>query len=43
MFFLHLEEQNHKTVPSFFASIVPDPFATGLSQKLQGLTKRLKS
>lgn len=42
MFFLHLEEQNQKTVPSFLTSIVPEPFATGLSQKLQGFTKRLK-
>ena len=41
MFFLHLDEQNQKTVPSFFTSILPEPFATGLSQKLQGFTKRL--
>jgi hypothetical protein len=41
MFFLHFAEQNHNSVPSFFASIVPEPLATGLSQKLQGFTKRL--
>jgi hypothetical protein len=41
MFFLHFGEQNHRTVPSFLTSIVPDPFDTGLSQKLHGLTIRL--
>jgi hypothetical protein len=41
MFFLHFEEQNQKTVPLFFTSMVPEPFATGLSQKLHGFTKRL--
>ena len=41
MFFLHFDEQNQNTVPSFFTSIVPEPFATGLLQKLQGFTRTL--
>jgi len=41
MFFLHFDEQNQKTVPSFLTSIVPDPFATGLLQKLHGFTSTL--
>ena len=40
-FFLHLEEQDHNTVPSFFASIVPDPFAIGRLQKLHDFTNIL--
>ena len=40
-FFLHLAEQNHKMEPLFLANMVPEPFATGLLQKLHGLTKRL--
>ena len=40
-FFLHLEEQDHNTVPSFFACIVPDPFAIGRLQKLQDFTNML--
>jgi hypothetical protein len=41
MFFLHFGEQNQSTVPSFLTSIVPEPFATGLSQKLHGFTIKL--
>ena len=40
-FFLHLAEQNHITVPSFFANIVPDPFDTERLQKLQNLANKL--
>jgi len=36
-----LEEQDHSTVPSFFASIVPDPFAIGRLQKLHDFTNIL--
>jgi len=35
MFFLHLEEQNTKIVPSFLANIIPDPKSTFPPQNLQ--------
>ncbi len=35
MFFLHLEEQNTKIVPSFLANIIPDPKSTLPPQNLQ--------